>query len=403
MKTLFTSLCLLSWCATHAQLYINGDVTVQQGGTLYAQELVKLDAAGSLNLNGTLQSTVDVQTTQSFINTGNNGKVIFPIVSGVNKSINIGSGSISSITINHQNGTTVPFSLAVKSGLYLNPVSKTGLQTTNSVNKTWEVSPLSAAANTKISLGWEPSDELSGFSRTNASLFSWKEGSNTTWTWNSSSNAVTTGTLPQYQQNGIGSNLDSGKYHFGVGGNGTALPVNLIWVKGKSVCAFTDDITWYIGSAYNSAGFGIEWQNPETGSIETVGYVSTPATIANARQFKYIHTYSEKAKNEVYYRIRHDDIDNTSTYSEWIAIKIEHVENNHDVVPNPSNGEFNITNIQNANIRIINQFGVQVYQILNYTSDETINLTDVIEAGFYTAIIQYIDSGKTTSKKIIIE
>ncbi len=400
MRIIYTILFLTTWFGAHAQLYINGPVTVQAGALLYAQDTIKLDAAGSLIVNGTLESTKDIQTIQSFINTVNTGKVILPIASGIQKSLRIGSGSVAAIGIQHGSSNSVVFNLAVRDQVFSNPELQTTLQTTNAVSNTWLVEPQANVANAIINLGWETNHELGGFARNASFVAHWKAGQNTAWSADSIRVAALTGTTPQYQQQSNVSNLTSGTYYFGVGSAGSVLPVTIIRVKGKSICANTNEVSWLVASASNSSRFVVEWINPETGLIESVGTVNTPPQITQTQQFTFTHYYSEQVGNQVLYRIKHVNLNNTFTYTNWVAIATTPTFTAYELSPNPSNGVFQINNLVQGNVKIMTTMGVELSTINNYSSGQWINVSHLPSGVYYVQITDNLQ--QQTVKRLII-
>lgn len=400
MRTLYTILFLTTWFGAHAQLYINGPITVQAGALLYAQDTIKLDAAGSLIVNGTLQSSKDIQTIQSFINTANTGKVILPIPSGIQKSLRIGSGSIAAIGIQHASSNAVVFNLAVRDQVYANPQTQTTLQTTNAVANTWLVEPQANVTNAVINLGWETNHELSGFARNTSFVGRWKVGQSTSWSQDSIRTATLTGTVPQYQQQSNVANLTTGTYYFGVGSAGSVLPVTIIRVKGKSICANTNEVSWLVASASNSKRFVVEWENPETGVIEPVGFINTAVQINQTQQFTYTHNYTEQVGNQVLYRIKHENLNNTFTYTNWVAVTTTPTFTAYELSPNPSNGVFQISNLIQGNVKVITAMGVEVSTINNYSSGQWINVSHLPNGVYYVQITDNLQ--QQTVKRLII-
>lgn len=400
MRIVYTILFLTTWFGAHAQLYINGPVTVQQGALLYAQDTIKLDAAGSLTVNGTLQSTRDIQTIQSFINTANTGKVILPIAPGIQKNLRIGSGSIAGIGIQHQSNNAVEFSLAVRDQVFSNPENSSGLQSTNAVANTWLVEPQANVTNATISLGWETNHELSGFTRNASFVGRWKAGQSTSWSADSIRVASLTGTTPQYQQVSNVANLATGTYFFGVGSAGSVLPVTIIRVKGKSICANTNEVSWLVASASNSRRFVVEWVNPETGITEPVGAINTSPQINQTQQFTFTHYYTEQVGNQVLYRIRHENLNNTFSYTNWISVATTPSLTTYSLAPNPTNGQFQVTNLVQGTVKVMTISGVELLLVNNYTNGQWINVNHLSSGVYYVQITD--TQQQQTIKRLII-
>src|SRR5437868_5973218 len=108
MKNRFLSLMVILICFhAHAQLYINGAVTIQNGATLYANDTIQLGSSASLTTNGLLQSTKAINTNQYLVNTGTTGFILTPVASGTASSFDIGTATNNRFSIQHSSGSAV--------------------------------------------------------------------------------------------------------------------------------------------------------------------------------------------------------------------------------------------------------------------------------------------------------
>ena len=64
------------------------------------------------------------------------------------------------------------------------------------------------------------------------------------------------------------------------------------------------------------------------------------------------------------------------------------LSNKINIYPNPSTGQFNITNVENADIFIYNILGEMVYSISNQTGDIIIDLSEYANGTYSIRIIQ---------------
>lgn len=217
-RIIFLSFCVLFFKQTKAQIFINGDITIQNGVTLFADDTIQLAAGAAVNNNGILQSTKGINTNQSIINTGNTGFILTPIPSGITKSYNIGTNNNNKISILHNTGSTVNYQLGARDNIYAHPQLNEKVITSNVVNKTWIVQPLSNSNNTTIGLFWNVSDELSGFNRVASGMSKWQSGVSGNWSFvNGYSTATLTGLSPAYAKTVNLGNLNAGIYYFGLG------------------------------------------------------------------------------------------------------------------------------------------------------------------------------------------
>jgi hypothetical protein len=203
----------------NAQLYINTDMVIQNGETLYADDTIKFGNTANVLSYGTLQSSKGIQTNQSAINTGKTGYIVSPVQSGVNTSFDLGTSSSNNrISIHHTSASTVDYQLAVRDSVYENPATNNLAITGHSINKTWIVHPLSNSSNTNIDLQWAVANEQSGFNRNNCGLAQWQSGVSNTWSFSNNTSAANNTGLLFSKSSNMG-NLNAGIYYYNVGDN----------------------------------------------------------------------------------------------------------------------------------------------------------------------------------------
>jgi len=220
MKSLLIILIgIFAFMQANAQLYINADITIQNGETLYADDTIQLGASATVTDNGILQSTKGIQTKQSIINTGSNGFIISPVQSGVYTSFDLGTGSTNNrISIQHSSAGAVDYKLAVRDNVFANPNTNNSTITAHTIDKTWMVQPLSNSSNTSIGLQWVAANEQSGFNHNNCGLAQWQTGVSNTWNMlNGTSAANISG--PLFSRTSNVGNLNTGTYYYNVGDN----------------------------------------------------------------------------------------------------------------------------------------------------------------------------------------
>ncbi len=204
-----------------AQLYINGDITIQNGETLYADDTIQLGASATVTDNGILQSTKGIKTNQSIINTGATGFIITPVATGVTTGFDLGTTTTNNkISISHSSSGSVVYQLAVRDNVYKNPVNNTTPINHNTINKTWMVQPLTNASNSSIDLYWNAADEQTGFDRSNCNVAKWESSVSNNWNTPNGTSAASAGGMPSsyFQTLNLGS-LNSGTYYLSVGDN----------------------------------------------------------------------------------------------------------------------------------------------------------------------------------------
>jgi hypothetical protein len=381
-----------------AQLYINGDLTIQNGATVYAQDTVWVDALASVNVAGTLHTTKDVVRLGSFINTSAGGYLIAPVHAGVTKTFPLGTTTNNSIMLSHQSGNLVFYKMSVRDNVYQNPSIQTTLQTSNVVDKTWHIQALSTAPATQFKAGWNNSNELSGFTRGNCTVSNWKQGVSVAWNPSTYAAAALNGTQPQYFATAATANLDSGVwYYYGVG-SGSALPVQFIGIQARVVSSTQNTISWQVAQLSNSSHFEIEHLST-TNQWEFIGKVAS----VKVSQIKQNYTFNHLANNlqgTNYYRVKQVDLNGGFTYSKTASVQ-QQSSAKFIVYPNPSNGIVYVNNhqLEVATVVIYNAMGAEVYSNNQYTNNSAINLKH-LNQGVYILQHQSL-TGKQTQRIII--
>ena len=151
---------VLSFKSIDAQLYLNGDVYIQKGGVLYANDSILLASKASIVTNGILQSTKFIKTNGFAINTDKSGFIQSPIDNNTLTGFDIGTTTNNKLQLQHSTGSTVVFQMAVRDSVYNNPVTINSTIKSNIVGKTWIVQPLTNATNANGTLYWNNQDEL---------------------------------------------------------------------------------------------------------------------------------------------------------------------------------------------------------------------------------------------------
>lgn len=398
MRVLLSILLMLIGQFSFAQLYINGDLTIQNGATVYAQDTIWVDALASVNVAGTLQTNKDVITLGSYINTSSGGYLIAPVQAGVTKTFPLGTTSNNSIMLSHQSGNLVFYKMGVRNNAYQNPETQTGLQSTSVVDKTWLIQPLSTAPSTQFNAGWNNTNELVGFNRSNCNVASWKQGVSVAWNPATYGAATLNGTQPQYFAAAAVANLDSGVwYYYGVG-SGSALPVQFLGIQARAIASTQNTISWQIAQLHNSSHFEVEFYN-QNQQWELIGKV-TSAKVSQIKQNYQFNHYTNNLQNISYYRVKQLDLNGNFTYSKTVSVQ-QQTSAKFIVYPNPSNGVIYVNNHQweLASVVIYNAMGVEVYSNNQYTNNSAIDVKNLTQ-GVYFLQHQSV-TGKQTQRIII--
>jgi len=413
MKKIYSVILTLLWLSTPiistAQLFINGDVIVQSGVNLYSTDTIRMGSNGTIANYGIVQSSVGINTNGIPIYTLNGGSIISPVQTGIAKSFDIGANSNNKIQITHTTGATVNFQIGVDNNVFLNPVTKATQITNNVVNKTWYIQPLSNSNNTQISTFWNSADESTGFSRSLCAVSKWQQSSSTAWSYNApTSIATSTGSTPSYYQTINMGNMVAAIYYFGVGGNSSSLPVQLM-----SFDAFKNNedgkLSWITSSETNNSHFDIlrsidkiNWEN--IGLLKGSGNSNVTINYAFLDEKPFIAT----ASNKVYYRLRQVDLDGKYTVSEIRMIEDDSdVQNaNISLYPNPFNNQITIkignSEITSFKYSIINILGKSILSnVETVQPNQLVNLNlDNLSSGIYFISINADNSNSSTFKLI---
>jgi hypothetical protein len=175
------------------------------------------------------------------------------------------------------------------------------------------------------------------------------------------------------------------------------LPVEMLFFKGEIV-GQTVELDWATESENNTEVFVVE-RSANAVDFETIGEVAAVgfSTLRNDYDF----TDSKPNEGFNYYRIRILDFDNTSTYSNVIALNIEKAAA-VNVYPNPLMAERRV-NIEAPfaiqKLNVVNALGQTVMQLEN--PENSIQLPSEWSAGVYYMVFE--TAGKSVVNKIMIQ
>jgi hypothetical protein len=163
--------------------------------------------------------------------------------------------------------------------------------------------------------------------------------------------------------------LYSGNISFTVNGSlctfaQVVLPITLVSFEGKAL-EKSNLLTWRTASETQNKGFDIEASpNPSKGggpnTWRTIGFVAGHGT-TNKEQ-RYIFKDEKPSNGVTYYRLKQLDFDGRFEYSKIVAIA-QKGDNVVSVFPNPSNGVFTLSgleNIEDEQISIVNSIGQNI-------------------------------------------
>ena len=377
-----------------AQLYINGDVLVQSGETLFATDSITLGTNQSLVVNGTVHSTKGINTNGNYIKTLNGGSIISPVPSGVAKSFDIGTNSNNRVQILQNSGSTVNYKLNVSDNIHVNPQTKANSINTNVINKTWLVQPLGASNNTTVTLFWNATDELSGFNRTNCAISRWQENITTSWSFTTATNsAQTTGLLPSFSRTINTGNLATSVYYFGVGGSGSSLPIVLLDFQANNL---NEDVAlnWATSLEINNSYFEVQ-RSTDSKNWNKVAIVNGSGNSSARTEYKIIdpNPYSILQVDKIYYRLKQVDFDDNYSYSPIRNVNIDEGKSTVQVsiYPNPTSSKIWVQiqdpNATNYQIELTDMYGKTIKNTLLTLDDNSIDLNEIASGVYFIKVI----------------
>lgn len=311
-----------------------------------------------INGDGRLQTKVEA----------NNTNVINPI----------GRNPYLPVVLNCSNCQDVEFDFGVAQDVYQDPTNPVSAITSKVVGETWTIIPSSTiTGNITLTFQWTKNRELTSFDRTLSTVSYWQQGTSSIWNTPSSASAAASGTeANSYTQTITLSGMTGGDvYYFGIGSNGSALPVDFgeftaTWVNQ------TAHLKWETHLEINNDYFEVQ-RSLDGQWFETIGQVAGNGSSVKHHQYDFVDTNPTGGLQEsetIYYRIKQIDYDGNFDYSETRTLGAAH-ETLHAFTlwPNPNSGsELYLSAI--GNYQIFNTQGVMLEQHLHVQKIDITNL-----------------------------
>ncbi len=334
---------------TFNKLEINNPAGVNLSGTITVQDSLIL-TNGKLSLGGTSHILLD---NASYVSGGSSTRYIATNGTGNVTSNNIGTGGkTGNITIPVGNSTYNPitinntgaadyFTTRVIDSVTLNysgNIPSGSAITSNAVARTWILyNGSSSGNNVSLTLQWNASDELTGFTR-GSGYMGYYNGS----TWMKYPTIGASGSNPYtITHTGI-TNFSNMK--FGVGSGGT-LPVELI---SFSALRQTNDVVldWQTASEKNNDHFAL-YRSANGKDYYQVTTVKGNGTSMFTSKYSHIDESAEEFAKQnnthtLYYKLTQTDFDGTVSEPSFATVKMNGSGLNTFVQPNPFTGDLNI-------------------------------------------------------------
>lgn len=359
-------------------LTVTENITLQKGYiTLGSNNLYVSD---SIKLKGGSDS--------SYIRINGDGRLVAKVDTG-SKLFPVGRNPYLPVVIS--NGGGAEFQIGVHDKIFENPENQQTELTKEVVTETWTITVDQDVNNVELQFGWDPVQETNDFNRNASHIAWWKQGSSSKWT--TTGQGMATGSGPYFQSIQINS-LTSGSYFFGIGGNGSPLPVEFTYFEANwQEEGKTAILNWQTALEENNSHFEIE-RSFDAATWEQIGRVEGQGTTFDITDYQFIDTgleskvqslkssglwTSDLGHETVYYRLNQVDFDGDYEYSEirTLNFKLE-TKNSFTLWPNPNNGQWlNLSEV--GNYQIISANGV-----IQISQDQTnrINITQ-LPAGTY--------------------
>lgn len=187
---------------------------------------------------------------------------------------------------------------------------------------------------------------------------------------------------------------------FGVGIQGSQLPVELLYFKGRHVEKLGNRLDWVTVSEENTDRFEVQRSN-NAHDFEKIGEVAANGNSTENISYKFFDGTPKRGVN--YYRLKMIDTDGTFEYSNVVAIRAEGLD--FGARPNPTTGNvtlsFDIPLREAANIQVMDMSGKVIsseFKMPDSNNEILMDINDLPTGAYFIRVIT--DSG-IVGKKII--
>lgn len=330
-------------------------------------------APGGSTTGASNASYVQTSSTGTLIQTVENTDITFPV----------GKASYTPATLNNA-GVSDVFSLRVNDEVRTDDTSG-DIVASNNVDLTWYVNETTeGGSDVTLTLQWNPSDELTGFDRTNC-FVSHYDGAD----WSDGVSDVASGADPYSRS--LSNVTDFSP--FTVTSDINVLPVELLAFtakkQGKNAL-----LEWVTATEINNDYFDVEWSR-DGERFEYLGTVRGAGNTTEEQRYDLLHHDPEVGLN--YYRLKQVDFDGTFQYSDVRVLRF--TEDNlitRTVDPNPADDYLIIySDIDNENYMIFDNTG-KLVQKNRIPSSRQVDVSHLPPGSYYIKV------GGWTKKIIII-
>lgn len=330
---------------------LDGDLTISGALTL---------TSGDIEVNNhtlTLSGTTSHGSSTSYLKLNGTGNVKATVGSDP-VILPVGRNPYLPIVIDDGGGAE--YTVGVADKVYSNPVTQSTELTQDCVSETWTIQSDQSVSNVSVQLGWDASEETTGFQRIRCAVAYWENGVSSSWTKGTGGGAAT-GSDPYFQTAVIGS-MTTNLYYFGVGSPGSPLPVELTdftaqWIDhGKKT-----RLLWQTSSEVNNSHFEIE-RSMDGHHFEMIGQIEGNGTSAALHFYQFDDQNLPVAPERIYYRLKQVDFDGQYEYSSIVSLENRGTEGASLVIyPNPASTTIHISGAEAfSRFMIYNSVGTEV-------------------------------------------
>lgn len=324
-----------TWAILSGNVTVNGDVDLQAGMLILGSYNLTITGTTGIVTNSSSSKHIVTSGTgalkiQNIGSGGRTGAVTFPIGP---------SGSAYNPVQVTNSGTSDEFAARVYTGVstsYSSNVANGTSITSNIVGNTWIVNEgTNGGSNVTLTLQWNGSDELGGFTRSNCNVAHYTGG-----VWVASSSSAASGSNP-YTQTRTGITSFS---PFGVHNNGGPLPVSWLSFTGRNIQENVE-LNWSTASEINNSHFELE-RSIDMRNFVLVASVNGKGTTNEMSHYDYLDVNPFGAATTLYYRLKQVDYNGEYEYSSVIAVSKDKLGNGvtiETINPNPFTQQLSVT------------------------------------------------------------
>jgi hypothetical protein len=300
-------------------------------------------------------------------------------------------------------GGGAEYSVGVVDKVFANPESESTELTSEAVSETWHIQASESKTNVSITIGWDPSQEMTSFGRSYCFVGHWEEGVSSAWSPLAYSAA--TGDGP-YFKSFVLSSMSANRYFFGIGSGSSALPVEFIYfavapVQGKA------SLTWGTATEKNNDYFEI--QRSADGVVwEPITQVNGFGNSINPIDYQ---AYDDRPLPGMsYYRLKQVDFDGTTDYSSVEQLNMDGAAGRigiESTYPNPFSDQLAVRcQVPGAGLvlaELVSPAGSTVwqqeYEVFEGSQDIQLVGLSALQPGYY--VLRLIQSGAVVTTKVL--